>query len=109
MHERLDSITRAIFLMTALCMFLAAPAAAIDAIGTDPLPLENDREYLLEAPAESHDPDGWLARDNFHFAKKSGVGYTRHLRLGERAFTIGVRGPVMPRQKALGLAFRIRF
>jgi hypothetical protein len=109
MHKSLDTIRQAGFMLTVLCTVMASPAAAIDPAETDPLPLEGDREYLYATPARSDGRAGWLAGDNFHIAKKAGIGYTRSLDIGEHALSIGVRGPVMRKQKALGLLFRIRF
>jgi hypothetical protein len=88
---------------------MAAPAAAIDPVETEQLPTEDDREFLLAPPAAPDERPRWLAGDNFHIAKKAGIGYTRRLKFGERALRFSVRGPVMRKQKALGLAFRIRF
>ena len=109
MHTSLDTITRVVLMPIMLCMFMASPAIAIDPQETRQAPLEEDREYLLATASEAGEREKWLSSDNFHIVKKAGFGYTRRFKLSERAFSIGVRGPVMRKQKALGLAFRIRF
>jgi hypothetical protein len=109
MRKSRDTITRASLMIAALCTFIAAPAAAIEPAGTSQRSLEDGREVLLAIATEPDQNAGWLAGDNFHIAKKAGVGYTHRLKVGERALSIDVRGPVMRKQKALGLAFRIRF
>ncbi len=55
------------------------------------------------------DEDGSWFRSNFHIQKKSGFAYTRHFTMSERPFVFRIQGPVMRKQKALGLAFKIRF
>jgi hypothetical protein len=97
--------------ITALTLWGFGPGSAA---ADDPLPVldiasASERDPGPLALGGVTEPSHWLAAHNFHFAKKSGFGYTRHLKLGERSFSFGVRGPVMPKQKALGLAFRIRF
>jgi hypothetical protein len=109
MRKSLDTITRASLMIAALCTFMTAPAAAIDPAETNQRPLEDSREVLFAIATEPDENTGWLASDNFHIAKKAGIGYTHRLKIGERSLSIGVRGPVMRKQKALGLAFRIRF
>jgi hypothetical protein len=92
-----------------LCWLAATPAAADDAIN---LAIPVDDPQLGFSPLDIEpDPSaaGWLAAQHFHIAKKSGFGYTRRLKLGERSMSLSIRGPVMQRQKALGLRFRVRF
>lgn len=105
----LGKITRAVIRLTALFTFMAAPAASADPLATEQLTRQDDRELLLTDSDALDETSGWFADENFHIARKSGFGYTRRLKFGDRALSIGVRGPVMRKQKALGLAFRIRF
>ena len=50
----------------------------------------------------------WLG-SNFHLHRKSGFAYTRSLTVAERPFVFDIQGPVLRRQEAVGLAFKIRF
>ena len=92
----------------AACWFAATPAAA-DETTPGTLPAGDAKTPIFLTADSAIAPDAWYSSQHFHFAKKAGFGYTRHLKFGEHALSIGVRGPVMPRQKALGLNFRIRF
>ena len=85
------------------------PAAADDPPPTLDIPSESEPDSGTLALGDVTEPLNWLTGHHFHLAKKSGFGYTRHLKLGKRSFAFGVRGPVMRKQKALGLAFQIRF
>ena len=46
---------------------------------------------------------------NIRLHKKSGFAYTRRLRMADRLFVFRVQGPVLRKQEALGLKFKIRF
>jgi len=85
----------------------AAPAFA------DPPAAQQKREGLspevLFAPVDDLDRDGrWLSA-NFHLQKKSGFAYTHRTALSDRPFIFRIQGPVMRKQKALGLTFKIHF
>lgn len=51
---------------------------------------------------------GWLRR-NFHLQKSAGFGYTQHFRVSDKDVVFKVQGPVLRKQKALGLTFKIKF
>jgi hypothetical protein len=103
------TITRAGFAALTLCMFAATPAAAIDPEDSSVPRGSNDREILFAPSFEPGPLDTWLALERFHIAKKAGVGYSNKLRFGDRSYKFSVRGPLMKKHKALGLAFRIKF
>jgi len=69
-------------------------------------------DLLQETPSASADQPSkeidWLG-PNFRLHKKSGFAYTRHLKVSERPFVFDIQGPVLRKQEALGLAFKIRF
>jgi hypothetical protein len=91
----------------ALIIQAAVPAFA------DPPTAEQPSEALsLDLPrargASLHQVGSWFGR-NFHIQKKSGFAYTRHFAMSERPIVFRIQGPVMRKQKALGLTFKIRF
>jgi hypothetical protein len=105
--RRLNSgITKGTLTALVLSTFATSPAAAIDPTESEQ---RSNREILLAPADEPTERPGWLTVDHFHVAKKAGFGYTRSLKFGERTFSFGVRGPVLRKQKAVGLNFRIRF
>lgn len=55
------------------------------------------------------DEGGSRFRPSFHIQKKSGFAYTQRFGSSDRAFVFRVQGPVMQKQKALGLTFKICF
>jgi len=108
MRETRSAITKTTLTALVLCIFAASPAAAIDPTEAE-LPRDGEREILLAPSDASPERADWLTGDSFHIAKKAGFGYTRKLKLGDRTYSFGVRGPVLRKQKAVGLRFRIRF
>lgn len=69
-------------------------------------------DLALEAPDppsdEAEEKWRWFS-PNVHLHKKSGFAYTRQLKLADRNLVFGVQGPVLRKQEALGLTFKIRF
>ena len=61
-------------------------------------------------PRVNHlDEDGSWFNSSFHIQKKSGFAYTHRLAASDRPFVFRIQGPVMRKQKALGITFKIRF
>jgi hypothetical protein len=91
---------------TALLTQAPAPAAA-EPPADSPLRAELAPQVLYPSSDDLNEHRSWLS-PNFHL-HKSGVGYTQHFRVSDRPFVFKVQGPVMRKQKALGLTFAIRF
>jgi hypothetical protein len=95
----------------AVVLFLVTPtgsAFAEDTTVEDALRTKLHGEVPIASVEEPRDEAGWFG-PNFHIQKKSGFAYTRHMKVAERPFVFRIQGPVLRRQKAVGLAFRIRF
>ena len=103
LNQWMSAITAsaALVLQAAVPAFADPPAAS---------PSTAYRELgLLRSRVVDRGGDGsWFGR-NFHIQKKSGFAYTRHFALSDRPFVFKIQGPVMRKQKALGLTFKIRF
>jgi len=86
----------------------AAPAPADEP--TAKITLADDLSLEIpDAPQdEVEEKWRWLS-PNVRLHKKSGLAYTRHLKLADRNLVFGVQGPVLRKQEALGLTFKIRF
>lgn len=99
---------------TAVVVFLAAQTGssfAQDETAEDRTPIvlyQDLQELPTESPKEPIDEPSWFG-PNFHLHKKSGFAYTREVKLAERPFVFRIQGPVLRRQEAVGLAFKIRF
>jgi hypothetical protein len=91
----------------ALLLQSALPAFA-EPPGEPPPSQRAPAEILVPAiePLEAH--NGWLGR-SFHLQKSAGFGYTQHFHVSDHDFVFKVQGPVLRKQKALGLTFKIRF
>jgi len=99
---------------------LAATAAAAFALHTATPALADEPtakitladDLTLEAPDapsdEGEEKWRWLS-SNVHLHKKNGLAYTRRLKLADRNLVFGIQGPVLRKQEALGLTFKIRF
>jgi hypothetical protein len=66
------------------------------------------REILMASDGETTASNGWLG-SNIHLHSKAGLAFTRQLKLGEQPIVFGLKGPVLKKQKALGLTLLIRF
>ena len=96
---------------TAVVVFLAAQTGssfAQDETAEDRTSIVLYQELPTESPEEPVDEPIWFG-PNFHLHKKSGFAYTRQVKLAERPFVFRIQGPVLRRQEAVGLAFKIRF
>jgi len=105
------SITHRILQATAAIAALTfpiSPALAEDTPVKDALRRNLHREILISENAELRQEGGWFSPD-IHLHRKAGFSYTHHLKLGKRPLVFRIKGPVMRKQKALGLAFKIRF
>jgi hypothetical protein len=80
----------------------AEPATAERATGV--LPRE-----ILHPHDDDFDRNGSWLRPKFHLQKKSGVAFTHRFAMSNRPFVFRIQGPVMRKQKALGITFKIRF
>ncbi|MFQ5416767.1 MAG: hypothetical protein ACE5FL_06925 [Myxococcota bacterium] len=92
----------------ALLLAVTVPASAEapdakTAVKTDLTPVS-----LLTREGEIDTADHRFS-SNFHFHEKSGLAYTRHLKVSDKPIVFGLQGPVLRDQKALGLRFKIRF
>ena len=81
----------------------AGEPTAKDVVGTD-----LRAEILLSMDEQPEEDRRWFS-SSLRLHLKSGVVYTRHLTINEKPFVFGVQGPIMRKQKALGLRFKIRF
>jgi hypothetical protein len=92
---------------TALLIHAAAPAFA------DPPTAEQATEGRLPEvlrPRVDHlDRDGRWFRSDFHIQKKSGFAYTHRFATSDRPLVFRIQGPVMRKQKAVGLTFKFCF
>jgi hypothetical protein len=95
----------------AAVVFLATPTGSAFAQGTtaeDAIRTDLHWEIPIASAEEPREQTDWSG-PNFHLHKKSGFAYTRHMRVAERPFVFRIQGPVLRKQKAVGLAFKIRF
>jgi len=91
----------ALLLQSALPAFAEPPSEA--------QPYEEPATVILVPAAEPlGGRSSWL-RQNFHIQKSAGFGYTQHFRVSDKDFVFKVQGPVLRKQKALGLTFKVRF
>lgn len=106
------SISRPAFAAAFVWMLLALPCTA--AFAADPAADEEDRkvrtsrEILMNEDPELEKKGSWLS-PNFHLHEKAGLGYAKKLKWGDRPLEFRVRGPIMRKQKALGLRFKVNF
>lgn len=94
----------------AVVAFLTAPTGHAFAQDNPEEAVRTDlrREILLTSLKEpSAETDRFSS--NFRLHKKSGFAFTRRLRMADRLFVFRVQGPVLRKQEALGLKFKIRF
>ena len=85
-----------------------SPALAEDSPAKDAVRSKLHREILISEENELREERAWFRQD-ITLHEKAGLAYTRGLKLGERPLVFGIKGPVMKKQKALGLAFKINF
>ena len=106
------SISRRSFEASLACLLLAVPCSAAFAADPkaeeEPRQIRTSREILMQEDAELRKKNSWLS-PNFHFNEKAGFGYAKELKWGDRSLVFRVRGPIMRKQKALGLRFRLKF
>lgn len=84
------------------CALVSATAIAFLAAGPA---FAQDTSTNIEEPREE---TNWFS-PNFQLHRKSGFSYTRHLKVAEKPFIFRIQGPVLRKQEALGLTFKIRF
>ena len=92
---------------TALLVQAAAPA-----FGDPPTAEEAMESRLPKAlrPRVDHlDEIGNRFRSSFHIQKKSGFAYTHRFARPDRPLVFRIQGPVMRKQKAVGLTFKFCF
>ena len=79
----------------------------------DPPTAEQATQGLLPEilrPRVNHlDEDGSWFNSSFHLQKKSGFAYTHRFATSDRPFVFRIQGPVMRKQKAVGLTFKFCF
>ena len=107
---RRSTIQRALEI-TAVAALLATPTAA--AFAQDPEPenqprIIRQREILISSTDEPRGKGSWLT-ENVRLHAKSGFAYKQKLKTGDKPVVVRIRGPVMRKQKALGLTFKIDF
>jgi len=91
----------ALLLQSALPAFADPPS--------EPQPSEAKPAAILVPALEPLDGrNSWLRR-NFHIQKSAGFGYTQHFHMSDKDIVFKVQGPVLRKQKALGLTFKIDF
>jgi hypothetical protein len=100
-------------LHTALaCLLFAVPCTA--AFAADPAAEEEarkirtSREILMNENGVPTKKGSWLS-PNFHLHEKAGLGYEKKLQWGDRPLVLRLRGPVLRKQKAVGLRFNLNF
>lgn len=64
---------------------------------------------LLRPRIDDPNEDGSRFGSSFHIQKKSGFAYTHHFGMSDRPIIFRIQGPVMRKQKAVGLTFKICF
>jgi hypothetical protein len=105
------SITQRALGITAAVALLGTPTAAAFAQDTDAESqprIIRQREILISSTDEPRAKGGWLA-ENVRLNAKYGFAYKQKLKMGDRPVVVRIRGPVMRKQKALGLTFKIDF
>ena len=92
---------------TALLIHAAAPAFA------DPPTAEQASKgrlpEILRPRVDHLDEDGNRFSSDFHIQKKSGFAYTHRFTTSDTPLVFRIQGPVMRKQKALGLTFKFCF
>jgi hypothetical protein len=83
--------------------------AAVPAFADPPTASQHQPPETLSRLAGILDRPGSWFGPSFHIQKKAGFAYTHHFALSDRPLIFRIQGPVMRKQKALGLTFKIRF
>jgi hypothetical protein len=91
-----------------LAFHAAAPAFADEPVAKTTVAEDLSLE-VPEAPADDAQEGSRWFSPNLHLHKKSGLAYTRHVKFADTDLVFGVHGPVLRKQEALGLTFKIRF
>jgi hypothetical protein len=65
-------------------------------------------EVLLSIDGLENSERPWIP-SNFHLHGKSGFAFTHRAEFADRPLIFRLQGPVLRRQKALGLTFKVRF
>ena len=94
----------------AIAALLVHPASAALASEPEekPDPIELKSEVLLSSDGLENSERPWLP-PNFHLHKKSGFAFTHRTEFADKPMLLRLQGPVLRKQKALGLTFQIRF
>ena len=92
----------------AAAMIQATVPAFADPPTTEQAARYRTREILHPRVGNPGEGDGWLRR-SFHLQKKAGFAYTHQFETSDKPLILRIQGPVMKKQKALGLTFKIRF
>ena len=94
----------------AIAALIVPPAGAALAGEAEekPEPVELKSELLLSSDGLVNSERSWLPQ-NLHLHKKSGFAFTHRTEFADKPMLLRLQGPVLRKQKALGLTFQIRF
>ena len=91
----------------AISLALPCAAASDDELDADAIEPAWTRRLVADLRDEKR-PPRWLG-ENLHFKKGVGLEYRSDWKLGDRELEVGLQGPVVRKNKRLGLTFEVRF